>query len=296
MISTRCRRRAKCGTLSTPALQRFTSCRTGWATRTRRGLANWANARRRSTWLGRNWGCRCATSISATNCELRGISSPCVCASAVIKRQSPPAPQARGLNTSSLWSRATTNNRPRRPAWRHSTVERDDAPVPYLRRRRVVDFDVRDGRAGFGRLRGEFHVDGVGARKAPDALVSHGCLPRDGLPASSAPDLQRKFLHALTERDILLRQESVELDLAPEVEFERRSGHAVICPPVCGRVPVNRLFGVEARVASADVGRFGFSFRQIVVERLFAGAFEFHQPTLVVFVDQDSTVNADVEQ
>src|SRR5215468_2854378 len=97
-----------------------------------------------------------------------------------------------------------------------------------LWRRRVVDFDVRDGRAGPGRFDVELQPGGLDRGEAQDALVADGCLPRDGLPASSAPDLQRKLLHALTERDVLLRQESVELDLAPEIEFERGLGHAVI--------------------------------------------------------------------
>src|SRR5215475_7367909 len=94
------------------------------------------------------------------------------------------------------------------------------APVLRLSRWRVVDFKVRDGRAGFGRFDGEFQLDGFDRRKAQDALVADSRLPRDGLPASSAPDFQRELLHALPERDVFLRQERVEFDLAPEIEFE----------------------------------------------------------------------------
>src|SRR5215510_6350781 len=130
-----------------------------------------------------------------------------------------------------------------------------------LWRWRIVDFNVRDGRAGFGLFDGEFQLDGLDRRKAQDALVAYGCLPRDGLPASSAPDFQRELLNALPERDVLLRQESVELDLAPEIEFERIRGNAVIGRPLRGRVPVHRVLGVEARVVSANFRRFDFSFR-----------------------------------
>src|SRR5215468_7282934 len=87
-------------------------------------------------------------------------------------------------------------------------------PALRLSRWRVVDFNVRDGRAGFGRFDREFQLDGLDCRKAQDALVADGCLPRDGLPASSAPDFQRKLHHALPERDVLLRHESVDLNLA----------------------------------------------------------------------------------
>src|SRR5215468_11821137 len=103
-----------------------------------------------------------------------------------------------------------------------------------LWRWRVVDFNVRDSRAGFGRFDGEFQLDGLDRRKAQNALVADGCLPRDGLPLSSAPDFQRKLFHSLPERDVLLRQESVEFDLAPEIEFERSRGDAVVGRPVCG--------------------------------------------------------------
>src|SRR5262249_40244230 len=122
-----------------------------------------------------------------------------------------------------------------------------------LWRWRVVDFDVGDGRASPGRFDVELQLDGLNRGKAQDALVANGCLPCDVLPPSPVPDFQRELLHALPERDALLRQKGVELDLTPEIQFERSRGHGVICRPISCRVTVNRFFGVEASVISADV-------------------------------------------